>query len=288
MKTLALCTGLFLLFSVMSHAVEIAPEGYRLVWSDEFDVDGPPDPEKWTYELGYIRNKEVQWYQPDNAVCKDGKLIIEARRERKPNPNYKPGSDAAKGGREFFEYTSASVITHNRQSWTFGRFEIRAKIDTAAGLWPAIWTLGISRNEGRGWPACGEIDIMEYYRGMILGNAFWAGKGGARAGDTAKVPIEKLTEQTPQEWAEQFHVWRMDWDEREIRVYVDDRLVNTIDLTKTVNQSPDGKNPFQEPHYLLLNLALGGTAGGDPSKTEFPRRFEVDYVRVYQKIPAGQ
>lgn len=85
------------------------------------------------------------------------------------------------------------------------------------------------------------------------------------------------------DWSGKFHVWRMDWDEKAIRLYVDDTLLNTTDLKDTFNKNPEGKNPFHQPHYILLNLAIGGANGGDPSKTDFPARFEVDYVRIYQK-----
>ena len=111
-------------------------EGYQLVWSDEFKTDGPPNPQNWTFEHGFCRNHEAQWYQPENAFCQDGKLIIEGRRERKPNPAYQPGGTDWKN-REFTEYTSASLLTKGRHSWLYGRFEVRAKISAKAGLWPA-------------------------------------------------------------------------------------------------------------------------------------------------------
>jgi beta-glucanase (GH16 family) len=249
---------------------------YSLVWADEFNKDGRPDPNNWIYENGFERNEELQWYQPDNAVCKDGLLVIEARRERKPNPNYDPDSNSWRRNRQFIEYTSSCVKTIGRHSWTFGRFEMRGRIDTRPGLWPAFWTLG----SARGWPGCGEIDIMEYYRGMLLANACWAGERRWSAiWDDLKKPI---TDFDP-DWSSRFHVWRMDWDKDNIKLYVDDELLNTIELSKTTNRTPDKANPFHEPHYILLNLAIGGTNGGDPSNTEFPSRFEIDYVRVYQK-----
>lgn len=249
---------------------------YSLVWADEFNKDGRPDPNNWIYENGFERNEELQWYQPDNAVCKDGLLVIEARRERKPNPNHDPDSNSWRRNRQFIEYTSSCVKTIGRHSWTFGRFEMRGRIDTRPGLWPAFWTLG----SARGWPGCGEIDIMEYYRGMLLANACWAGERRWSAiWDDLKKPI---TEFDP-DWSSRFHVWRMDWDKDNIKLYVDDELLNTIELSKTTNRTPDKANPFHEPHYILLNLAIGGTNGGDPSNTEFPSRFEIDYVRVYQK-----
>lgn len=261
---------------------DTAPEGYKLVFADEFTVDGPPNPENWGYEHGFVRNKELQWYQPDNAYCDGGHLIIEARKVDIPNLGYDPGSKNWGKQRERISYTSSCVITRGRHAWRYGRFEIRAKIQAEDGLWPAIWLLGADEGDGRNWPACGEIDVMEYYRGNILANAAWAGKDGAVTWDDTSIPVEALADGSPEAWAARFHIWRMDWDEEQIRIYLDDRLLNTVDLSKTVNQTEDGINPFHRPHYLLLNLAIGGTAGGDPSQTQFPRQFIVDYVRVYQ------
>ena len=250
---------------------------YKLVWADEFDYRGAPDPNKWTYERGFVRNQELQWYQPENARCENGMLIIEARRERKPNPGYKPGSSNRRGNREFAEYTSASVTTRGLHSWTYGRFEMRGRIDTRPGLWPAFWTLGV---QGR-WPRGGEIDIMEYYRGILLANVAWGGKQpGQTKWDDSKKPI---TEFADPDWSKKFHVWRMDWDDQSIKLYVDNLLLNSTDLKDTVNEDQEARNPFHQPQYIILNLAIGGTSGGDPSHTEFPARFEVDYVRIYQK-----
>ncbi|MHC4250582.1 MAG: glycoside hydrolase family 16 protein [Planctomycetota bacterium] len=251
--------------------------GYELLWYDEFNEDGAPDPMNWTYEEGFARNNELQWYQKENAFCRDGKLIIEARRERKPNPNYEAGSADWRTNREHIEYTSSSLLTKGMQSWTYGRFEIRAKVDTRLGMWPAIWMLG---DKGE-WPSCGEIDIMEYYRGAILANVVWGTeKRWVGEWDTAKRTLRSLG----RGWEDRFHVWRMDWDEKKIRLYVDDILLNETDLAKTVNPTDRGpRNPFHNPQYMLLNLAVGGHNGGDPSPSEFPARYEVDYVRVYQK-----
>ena len=142
---------------------------WKLVWADEFDSEGAPDPKIWEPEKGFVRNEELQWYQAENAYCKGGLLIIEAKKEKVKNPDYKAGSNNWKENREFAAYTSASLTTKKSKSWQYGRFEIRAKIDTRAGLWPAFWTLGI---KGR-WPDNGEIDIMEYYRDMLLANVAW-------------------------------------------------------------------------------------------------------------------
>ena len=254
-----------------------AIEEYKLIWSDEFDKDGRPDPNNWTYETGFVRNRELQWYQPENARCEKGLLIIEGRRERKENPDYSAENSDWKRNREFADYTSASVTTRRLHNWMYGRFEMRGRIDTRDGLWPAFWSLG---SQGR-WPACGEIDIMEYYRGTLLANAAWASeKRGAPKWDDSKKPIADFNDP---DWSGKFHIWQMDWDPNNIKLYVDDLLLNTVDLKETFNQDGEGINPFRQAHYIILNLAIGGTAGGDPTKTEFPAKFEVDYVRIYQK-----
>ena len=152
---------------------------------------------------------------------------------------------------------------------------MKGRIDTRPGLWPAFWTLGV---EGR-WPLNGEIDIMEYYRGTLLANVAWGGKGWKAKWDDARIPIANLGGSN---WSKEFHIWRMDWDQDSIELYMDDKLLNSTRLSDTINQDAEGKNPFRRPHYILLNLAIGGTNGGDPSGTQFPSRFEVDYVRVYQ------
>ncbi|VGO15458.1 Beta-glucanase [Pontiella desulfatans] len=254
-----------------------APGGYALVWADEFNVDGRPDPANWTYEHGHSRNHEAQWYQPENAWCTNGFLVIEARRERVPNPGHKPGSKDWRKQWDHANYTSACLITRGLHSWQYGRFEMRAKIDTRAGLWPAFWTLG---NEGD-WPTNGEVDIMEYYQDKLLANVIWgAVPYSPPKHKSVKTPLAKLGEG----WADDFHLWRMDWDEEHIRLYVDDRLLNETKTDATRNPGKGRiEHPFGQPHYILLNLAIHGTCGGDPAATEFPARFEVDYVRVYQK-----
>lgn len=252
-----------------------SPE-WKLVWSDEFDKKGRPDPTKWTFEQGFVRNEEQQWYQPENAWCENGLLIIEGRRERKKNPGFVKDSEAWKTQREFAEYTSASLTTGGLASWRYGRFEMRGRIDTRAGLWPAFWSVGVA---GR-WPGNGEIDIMEYYKGTLLANLIWAGRGGAfrTASVTRRKPIGSFSDP---DWSSKFHVWRMDWDEDRIVISVDGEVLNDSDLGQASN--PDGQNGFRQAQSIILNLAIGGSAGGDPSETQFPARFEVDYVRIYQK-----
>jgi len=146
------------------------------------------------------------------------------------------------------------------------------------GSWPAIWTLGVN---GR-WPAGGEIDIMEFYRRnnipIILANVAWMGESGQAKWHTEIRPLTDFISRDT-DWVRKFHIWKMEWNSNFIKLYLDDLLINTTMLSETIN--PDGRNPFKEPQYLLLNLAIGAN-GGDPSNTMFPITYEVDYVRIYQ------
>jgi beta-glucanase (GH16 family) len=248
---------------------------YELIWSDEFNKDGKPDSTKWNYEKGFVRNEELQWYQPENAFCKKGFLIIEARKETKPNPNFVGDSRSWKQNRPEINYTSACLITRGKIDWLYGRFEMRARIDISAGMWPAWWTLGISKP----WPANGEIDVMEYYRGKLLANIACADKNQRAEWHSNKFSVDSLGSS----WPSKFHVWRMDWTKDFIALYVDDQLLNKVAVDSLYNKDGSNFNPFRQPHYMLLNLAVGGQNGGDPSNISFPRKFEIDYVRVYQE-----
>lgn len=263
-------------------------DGYQLVWHDEFDRDGKPS-DDWSFEQGFVRNKELQWYQEDNATVKDGLLVIEGRRETVANPHYREGDSHWTRSRREAHYTSSSLTTRKSHVFRYGRFEVRAKIPTASGSWPAIWLLGNQWS----WPENGEIDMMEYYikdgKPSILANTCW---GSDRAftpvWNSVVTPFEHFTHRDAQ-WAEKFHVWRMDWDEKFIRLYLDDELLNVTDLSKTRNGGVGGnhENPFSNNieafgDYILLNLAIGEN-GGVPDDSQFPLRYYVDYVRVYQK-----
>ena len=250
---------------------------WELVWADEFETDGRPDPKNWTHESGFVRNEELQWYQPDNATCRNGLLVITARRERVANLHHNPDAPKWAKSRDHADYTSASLTTQGLHQWRYGRFEMRARIDTRVGLWPVFWTLGVEGD----WPHGGEIDIMEYYRGTLLANAFWGSKEKwVPVSSINRRPIDRFDDP---EWSAKFHVWRMDWDERLIQNSVDETPMCQVDLNTTFNEDGPGKNPLRQPHYLLLSLAIGGDSGGDPTMTEFPATFEVDYVRVYQR-----
>lgn len=252
-------------------------EGYQLVWADEFDNEGPPDPKNWKFEQGFVRNQELQWYQKENAWCEGGLLVIEARKREKPNPGYVANSKEWGKSRNKITHTSSSINTLGLHSWQYGRFEMRGRINISTGLWPAFWTLGVKGQ----WPSNGEIDIMEYYKGNILANIACGTAEPHKAEWYSKT--KAVADLGGVKWAAEFHVWRMDWDGNRIALYVDDVLLNEVPLNKLQNKDGTGINPFKQPHYILLNLAMGGMNGGELSDTKFPNRFEVDYVRVYQR-----
>ncbi len=269
---------IILIFSFELYAKEPT---YQLVWADEFNSGTKPEGSKWTYEIGFVRNHEDQWYQEENAFIENGLLVIEARKEDKQNPLYQEGSSNWKNNRERLLYSSSSINSRGKFEFLYGRLEVRARIDTSMGLWPAIWTLGIEKQ----WPSNGEIDLMESYpingEHHILANVASGTNRKYQAKWNSKaIHLKHFLDKDPL-WPTKFHVWRMDWDKEKIQLYLDDELLNEVGLEKTVN--PDGFQPFNQPHYILLNLALGGQHGGDLIKTQFPNRYEIDYVRVYQK-----
>jgi beta-glucanase (GH16 family) len=253
-------------------ATDAGRPGWTLVWSDEFDVDGAPDPASWGFERGFVRNEELQWYQAANATVQNGILTIEARREQVANPNYQAGSSDWKRNRQFADYTSTSMTTSGHHSFTYGRFEIRARIDTRTGSWPAFWMLGA----GVGWPQSGEVDIMEYYRSMVLANV--CKPSGSTCGwSSIRQSVASLGGDA---FSSAFHVWAMQWDATQIDLFLDDMLVNRFLVADAV--ATGTTNPYVgHPMYLLINQAIGGTNGGDPTNTTFPIGYEVDYVRVY-------
>lgn len=235
----------------------------ELVWSDEFDKPGAPDPAKWDYETGFVRNQERQWYTKDrreNARVEGGNLVIEARKEKF----------------EKAQYTAASLVTKGRASWSQGRFEVRAKLPRGRGVWPAIWLLG-DRLVEDGWPLCGEIDIMEYVgfdpetvHANIHCKSYNHLKGNGKG---AKLPLAEP-------WKD-FHVYAVDWTAERLEFSVDGKTYFTYANEKKGRESW----PFDQPHYLILNFAVGGAWGGQKGIDDavFPQQFLVDYVRVYRR-----
>jgi len=269
-------------------AVPEQVDGMKLVWHDEFDEDGRPGAD-WSYEKGFVRNHELQWYQEENCFVEGGALVLEARRDTVSNDRYDvsaPSEDWRRARGQAY-YTSGSVNTRGHFSYKYGRLVVRAKISDAKGCWPAIWTLG----EKIGWPACGEIDVMEYYlvgeddEPTILANVAWAKEGGTKW-NTTWHPLTHFLEKDP-DWVDKYHVWEMDWTSERIAIRLDGEELNSQDLAQTVNAGMgDGVNPYSNDDpdfkaYILLDHAIGQN-GGDPSSTAFPRRYYIDYVRVYQ------
>ena len=263
-------------------------EGWKLVWSDEFDVPGLPDPAKWGYETGFIRNDEKQFYtegRKENARIEDGKLIIEARKERWKNPSFDPEAAKAKKrgrrGPEFADYTSASLTTRGKAGWTHGRIEVRAKLPSGRGTWPAIWTLGTNLPQA-GWPACGEIDIMEFVGfepGVVHPNVHTRKYNHAQKtgkGDKVSIP----------DASEAFHVYALEWDADRLDFFVDEKKYFTYQNEKS---GPEAW-PFDKDQFLILNLAIGGAWGGQKGIDDaiFPQRYAIDYVRVYEKDQAAK
>ncbi len=255
-------------FSTVAPATTISSRGVplRLVWNDEFGHDGLPDPASWNYEEGFVRNNEHQYYtraRLENARVENRRLVLEARREDFQTPS------------GIVPCTSGSITTAGKRSWTYGRFEIRAKVPRGRGTWPAIWMLGDNIRD-IGWPRCGEIDIMEYVGFLPQRFHFTLHGPDANGAHIGTAPCNCLLPE-----AEDFAVYILEWEEDGFRYFVNGHQVAEFlrpDL-------PFGVWPFDKPHFLILNLAIGGGWGGQQGIDEsiFPARFEVDYVRVYQK-----
>jgi beta-glucanase (GH16 family) len=245
------------------------PAGWKLVWADEFTTGGLPDAAKWGFDTSRNQagwyNNELQYYARDrleNSRVAGGKLIIQAHKE-------KLTAAADYGGQS---YTSARMLTQGKADWTYGFFEIRAKLPCGLGTWPAIWMLGKNGSE---WPLIGEIDIMEHVgkkKGEVLGTIHTAAYNhtiNTQKGAATMVP----------DACDAFHNYQLKWDADQIVVGVDNKY-----FFQFVNPK-DGdvkKWPFSAPQYLILNVALGGDLGGPVDESIFPVQMEVDYVRIYQ------
>jgi len=235
---------------------------WDLVWADEFDKGPAPDEKNWSYETGYIRNSEAQFYTRDrreNARVESGKLVIEARKD---NFDGKPIS-------------SASLHTRGKRPMLYGRIEVRAKIPTGRGTWPAIWTLGENIRQV-GWPKCGEIDIMENvgFDPQIIHANIHTGTYNHMIGTGKGNRID-----AGKPW-EKFHVYAVEWWPDRMEFFMDE----TRYLVFKKEMEDDGVWPFDKPQYLILNLAIGGAWGGSKGVDEsiLPLKYEIDYVRYYK------
>ncbi len=235
----------------------------RLVMQEEFDVNGAPDPNFWSYEIGRGNNgwgnNELQYYtdRPENVVVENGMLKITARQELFLGASY----------------TSARIITKGKLEQKYGRIEARIKLPLGKGLWPAFWMLG-SNFDTVGWPQCGEIDIMEYLGNQptkILGTVHGPGYSGGEA-------VSKYYTLPNSRFDTDFHIFGIEWGENYINYYVDDVLYNQI-TPADVN----GEWVFNQPFYIILNMAVGGNLPGPPNgETSFPQTMLVDYIRIYE------
>ncbi|MCL6525045.1 MAG: family 16 glycosylhydrolase [Thermoflavifilum sp.] len=241
----------------------ISYAGYQLVWHDEFNETALSS-DDWNYEIGGNGwgNQELEYYtsRPQNVFLSDGKLIIEAR-----NENYGNNS-----------YTSARITTQGKHTFQYGRIDIRAKLPVATGMWPALWMLG-SNIAQVGWPACGEIDIMELIGKNpreVVGSLHWKKADGSVATFNNKFDL------TNGDFSQAFHVFSLIWSADSLQILVDD-----IPYVRTSRQDlSDGIYPFDQPFFLIFNVAVGGNWPGPPDQTTvFPQRMFVDYVRVFQK-----
>ncbi len=252
-------------------------EGWKLVWADEFDAGAAPDTGRWVYERGYLRNNEAQYYtveRPENARIENGRLVLEARAEVIP---VDAGARGTKEG-DVTKYTSASISS--KESWTYGRYEVLAKVPTGVGVWPAIWMLSPTFRE-HGWPKCGEIDIMEhvgYEPGRIHGTVHTGAFNHVIGTQKGKF----IDLNTPGEMPhEAFHLYAVEWTPEQIDFYVDE--------TKYLTFKKEGDTrdvwPFDDAFYFKLNIAIGGGWGGQKGIDDnvFPHRMEIEYARVYQR-----
>ncbi|NCN04831.1 MAG: glycoside hydrolase family 16 protein [Spirochaetales bacterium] len=241
------------------------PEGYRLDWNDEFEVAGAPDSDIWNFEVlpPGTYNRELQAYtsKPENARVENGVLVIEAL----PIPGTTRG------------YTSARLTTQFKKDIFEGRIEVRAKLPSAKGSWPAIWFLPVSTDGRYGWPHSGEIDLMEFvgYQPGIIHSSVHTSKYNWSLGNNFTRTLSVPTAST------EFRTYILEWTEEALDFYVDDQFI-----TQYPNEGTGWEAwPFDVPFYLLLNLAVGGEWGGAEGvdREAFPDRMEVDYVRVYSR-----
>ncbi len=249
----------------MSHNQYDPTAGKQLVWSDDFSVDGPPNPAKWKYEVGMVRNHEAQYYtenRTENARVENGELVIEARKE-----DYKGA-----------QYTSAAL--ESVDSWNHGYIEVRAKVPTGKGTWPAIWMLGEARRKTGAdfvpWPLVGEIDMMEQV-GFDPNKIHFTIHTKADKKSTGDTTSKQVTVPNA---SDDWHTYGLDYQAHKLDLYFDGNKVMTY------NDDGGGENtwPFDKPHFLILNLAVGGAWGGQKGidDTIFPAKFEIKYVKVYQ------
>ena len=279
-KLAILCTSLFLASTTAACSEPAGapgglPPGYELVWSDEFDTPGLPDPALWNYEMDRNAegwwNSEAQYYsgpRAKNARVEDGVLIIEAHKETLNHEDFPDW-----GGQD---YTSTRLISLGSGAWTYGFFDVRAKLPCGRGTWPAIWTLGAPPHED--WPGGGEVDIMEHvgFDPNVIHGGVHTAAANHQNGNNANYSVQL------EDVCGAFHNYQMTWTPDAIVLGVDGLNYFTF---PNDHAGDDATWPFHRPQYLILNIAIGGSWGGRQGIDDaiFPVRMEVDYVRVYQR-----
>lgn len=241
----------------------MSDEGWRLVWQDDFSVNGCPNPDIWTQQLGAggWGNKERQCYTDslENAFVRDSELILRALGSRETG------------------YTSARLTTFGHASWRYGRFEIEAKLPRGKGSWPAIWMLPDAIYAGKPWPLCGEIDVMEHvgWNQDQVHVSLHTEKYNHIIG-TQMTHFERL-----QGVSDGYHQYAMEWDEQQIVFYFDERAAAVF--RKADRDGDEAGWPFDKPFHLILNIAAGGFWGGEIDDATLPWEMRVRAVRVYER-----
>lgn len=242
-------------------------EGYNLVWADEFSGD-TLNLADWTYEIGNgcpnncgWGNNELEYYREDNTSLVDGHLVITAKQQTFGD----------------HDYTSSRLITKGKQQFKFGRIDIRAALPKGQGIWPALWMLG-SNIDAVGWPACGEIDIMELTGDLpnrILGTIHYGANVSQHQSNSGTKYLDGQAT-----FQDEFHVFSINWENNLIQFLLDGEIYHTI-TPATLNGAP---YPFNKNQFFIFNVAVGGNWPGSPdASTAFPQHMIVDYVRVFQK-----
>ena len=248
---------LILFLIIILSFIQCKAQKDSILWADEFNYSGLPDNTKWGNEIGFIRNKELQYYtnrRIENSMVKDGNLMIIGRKEPFNGANF----------------TSASINTLGKYSVKYGKVEARIKLPAGQGTWPAFWMMGEDR-PSVGWPRCGEIDIMEHINSELkaYGTAHWDKNGHVQSGGSTYADETK------------WHVYAIEWNQDSIRWLLDGKRYLGVGIKNGENDTQE----FHEPFYLLLNLAIGGNWPKNPDATTvFPDTMYVDYVRVYREI----
>lgn len=252
-------------------------KGWKMAWQEEFNYSGLPDAKKWGYETGHIRNKEQQYYthaRKENVWVDNGLLTITGKKEVYPNELYKKEAGNWRSKDSLAQYTSASINTLELAGWQYGRIEVKAKLPQGGGIWPAIWMMGTNVKEV-GWPACGEIDIMEF-----VGNHPTDIYATIHFGDAPNKHRSSGSKINDTTLSKDFHEYAIEWNNQKIDIYFDDSKYHSFVIDSAGTGS---NNQFRKPFYLLINLAMGADWPGPIDDTVLPQQLIVDYVRVYQK-----